>query len=64
MVIMMIVMIMMVSIIAVSVEGESADERLAIPGDLRLSSESSGPQDTLTSDHENKKQLSIHIGAV
>merc|ERR1711863_143305 len=39
----------------VGVEGESANEGLAVPGGLF--SQTPGPQDTLPSDDENKKQL-------
>merc|ERR1711863_187465 len=48
--------------LVVGVEGESANEGLAVPGGL--GSQLPGPQDTLASDDENKKQLSIHVRAV
>ena len=55
MVITMVVVAVGVMISVVGVEGESANEGLAVPG--RLSSQLSGPQDTLAPDDENKKQL-------
>jgi len=55
--------IMMVGVIAIGVEGEGVDEGLAVPVDLDLTSQFPGPEHALAADDENKKQLSIHIGA-
>jgi len=55
--------IMIVGVIAIGVEGEGVDEGLAVPVDLDLTSQLPGPEHALAADDENKKQLSIHIGA-
>jgi len=60
----MITMMTMVAMVAgIGVEGEGVDEGLAVPVDLALTSQLPGTEHALAADDENKKQLSIHIGA-
>jgi len=60
---MVITMVIMIVGVIVGVEGEGVDEGLAVPVDLDLTSQLPGPEHALAADDENKKQLSIHIGA-
>jgi len=60
---MVITMVILMVVTVIGVEGEGVDEGLAVPVDLDLTSQFPGPEHALAADDENKKQLSIHIGA-
>merc|ERR1711970_382308 len=60
MMIMMFIMVSMVMVISIGIEGEGANKRLSVSPDS-LSPQLASAKDTLTTNQEDEKELSVHI---